>query len=64
MLKKKEEYSRHSGTLAPGTALVVWFDVRLQPIFHYTANRTRDHVRTPVPIKLTHTCRERKMTHE
>lgn len=48
---KKNIYSRHSRTLAPGTALIVWLDVRLHPILHHTANRACHHISAPVPAK-------------
>lgn len=44
-------YSRNSRTLAPGTALIVWFDVRLHPILHHAAHGARHHISAPVPVK-------------
>lgn len=48
-----EVYSRYSRTLAPGTALIVRFDVCLHSILHHTADSTRHHISTPVPVSQT-----------
>lgn len=48
-------YSRYSRTLAPGTALIVRFDVCLHSILHHTADSTRHHISTPVPVSQTQT---------
>lgn len=49
--EESKRYSRNSRTLAPGTALIVWFDVRLHPVLHHTANSACHHISTPVPTK-------------
>lgn len=49
---KGDKYSRHSRTLAPGTALIIWLDVCLHPILHHTANSACHHISAPVPMKL------------
>lgn len=49
---KKGRYLRNSGALAPGAALIVWFDVRLHSVLHHTAYCPRHHISTPVPVTL------------
>lgn len=59
---ESDRYSRHSWTLAPRAALVVWFDVRLHPVLHHAAHGACHHIRTPVPEK-SHT-QAKEMTNE
>lgn len=58
--RESKRYSRHSGTLSPGTALIVGFDVRLHSVLHYTANCACHHISTPISVET----RAEKVTNE